>query len=60
MKAPLELKYCFALCAHIYFLGGVRPVLELFNTCANGSNDSVFLLHLPTLLHVVAGTPVPK
>ena len=35
-------------------------VLVLSRTYTNGSNHSVFPLHLPMLLYVVAGTPVPR
>ena len=38
----------------------VTPALALLHTCANGSNDSVLLLHLPMLFHIMAGNPVPK
>ena len=67
MKAPLELKILFPapkralLGLHLFVRGclPVRPVLAILCMCVNGSNDSVLLLHLPTLLHVAAGTPVP-
>ena len=67
MKAPLGLKIFFSAPKRApfwltFFRGHlpVRLVLAHLHTCTNGSNDSIFLLHLPMLLHVAAGTPVPK
>ena len=62
MKAPAENTFFF--CSKESTLGLIvvfrGPLPVALSCAANGSNHSTFLLHLQTLLHVVAGTPVPK
>ena len=49
--APLGLHLSFKGCF------SSRPILALSCTCANDSNHCVSATLIPTLLHVVAGTP---
>ena len=57
LQCPTALKTLFSAPNGGYPL--VRTILHLC-TCANGSNYRIILPHLPVLLHIVAGSQVPR